>query len=692
MNEKILLKKYLFNFLRSPDYVTDVNFYLPKFPPNDPAFAETQRVLSWEHERYRLKIIDFAKQFHPQTATWGLNVWEEELGLKTDLTEDLELRRSKVMAKLLGASPMTVANTNKLVNLFTDDGNAYVDELPTDGTIKIIIPSLYANVDEMRRSLDEMLPAHLAYNFQHVIEFNVDEKDGEENSDSFADVNDEGDDSFSVNVNFPIAEDIPYHKKEILTQTPKFDGSVQVQSPKMFDKKFIYDGAIKYNGENTEAAQVGKSYRWWFVPTGESTFNKEFRYDGAIKFDGLKPQIIEYDDGMDDLSVIEIEKILEDEVAEEIQFDGKAKFDGNTKRKIPDDDGGKIEITKFKRFNGETQFNGGDLNIFNGAIKADGKFNFDSEGIRARIEKISDDLSGIFSNSKPKKEFPISEFYPEIYEYVPKIFEKQSAEISFGTFEENIETPTDEKIPLTIQKSIRYNGAKNYDGGDLNYFDGTIKADGKFSFEGGGSRAKIEVIAVDLDGSLSFEQTQKDNPPFIYVENSDFVSQTTDEIRFSVENDFEEIINLQDCGGDLTISRRRKFDGYLNYRGDFEYPANGSRRFGGGLNYNGVYRQEADGFSKFDGVERYGGRKNYSVYEIVTDLNGNFKVIEIIDFEKIPIATYEKLGYVIVGENVAVDAEGKISLPKDFKLPNMTEMQSGTLRNIFESWRNENAF
>ena len=172
------------------------------------------------------------------------------------------------------------------------------------------------------------------------------------------------------------------------------------------------------------------------------------------------------------------------------------------------------------------------------------------------------------TTSKSKKEFPISEFYPEIYEYVPKIFEKQSAEISFGTFEENIETPTDEKIPLTIQKSIRYNGAKNYNGGDINYFNGTIKADGKFNFEGGGSRAKIEVIAVDLDGSLSFKQTRKDKPPFIYVENSDFVSQMTDEIKFSVENDFEEIINLKDCDGDLTISRRRKFDGYLSYRGD----------------------------------------------------------------------------------------------------------------------------
>ena len=259
MNEEILLKKYLFNFLRSPDYVTDVNFYLPKFPTNDPNFAETQRVLSWEHERYRLKIIDFAKQFHPQTATWGLSTWEEELGLKTDLNEDLELRRSKVMAKLLGASPMTVANTNKLVNLFTDDGKAYVDELPEPGTIKIIIPSLKANLEEMRHSLDEMLPAHLAYNFQHIIEIDVKDDDGE-NSDSFADVNDEGSDSFSVKVDFPIAENVRYGNFQC--DAPKFDGSVQVKPPRMFDGKFIFDDAIKYNGANTDATQVGKSYRW----------------------------------------------------------------------------------------------------------------------------------------------------------------------------------------------------------------------------------------------------------------------------------------------------------------------------------------------------------------------------------------------------------------------------------------------
>ncbi len=311
MNEELLLKKYLFNFMRSPDYLTDVNFYIPTFPPNDPAFAETQRVLSWEHERYRLKIIDFAKQFHPQTASWGLSTWEEELGLKTDLTEDLELRRSKVMAKLLGASPMTVENTNKLVNLFTDDGKAYVDELPEDGTIKIIIPSKKAYVDEMRDALDELLPAHLVYYFQHIVEINVDDDDEDDKTDSVADIND--DDSpadthgkaFFVEASFPIVENVPYGS---WYSAPKYDGSVQVKAPIGSTNNQQYDGSKTYYAINLETTRYGKPCNWWYVSNGESNFDKEFQHNGAIKYDGLRPQTIEYDDGIDDLSVIEIKK------------------------------------------------------------------------------------------------------------------------------------------------------------------------------------------------------------------------------------------------------------------------------------------------------------------------------------------------------------------------------------------------
>ena len=94
------------------------------------------------------------------------------------------------MAKLLGSSPMTVANTNKLINLFTDDGKGYVDELPTEGTVKIVIPSNNAYLDEMRDALDEMLPAHLAYDFQHIIDIG-DDDDTIEGGDSVVDINDD---------------------------------------------------------------------------------------------------------------------------------------------------------------------------------------------------------------------------------------------------------------------------------------------------------------------------------------------------------------------------------------------------------------------------------------------------------------------------------------------------------------------
>ena len=136
----------------------------------------------------------------------------------------------------LGASPMTVANTNKLVNLFTDDGKAYVDELPEDGTIKVIIPSKKAHVNEMRDSLDEMLPAHLVYDIRHIIEIDEDEEDGK--PDSVKDINDEDStadingSAFFMHADFPIFENIPYGS---WYNAPKYNGEVTAKIANMLN-------------------------------------------------------------------------------------------------------------------------------------------------------------------------------------------------------------------------------------------------------------------------------------------------------------------------------------------------------------------------------------------------------------------------------------------------------------------------
>ena len=138
--------------------------------------------------------------------------------------------------------------------------------------------------------------------------------------------------------------------------------------------------------------------------------------------------------------------------------------------------------------------------------------------------------------------------------------------------------------------------------------------------------------------------------------------------------------------GDIfdTIAR---YDGNLPYCGSFEHS---SKRFNGSLNYNGVCRVELDGERQYNGVERYGGRKNHNFIEYVTDLDGNVQIIDTGTFERIPIATREKLGLVIAGDNLDIDDRGKISLPQRLRPQNMTEIRIGTLAAIFESRRHEN--
>lgn len=537
------------------------------------------------------------------------------MGLPTDLSVDLELRRAKVMAKLLGASPMTVANTNKLVNLFTDDGKAYVDELPEDGVIKVIIPSKTAHLDEMRDSLDEMLPAHLAYDFQHIIHIDDDDDDEESGkTDGIINVDDEstvGVDggAFLMHANFPIFENIPYGKHY---DALKYDGNVQAKSPNSFNDGLRYDSSITYNGIATDTTKVAEHCNWWFVSTGESTFNREFNHDGAIRYDGLKPQEIEFDDGMDEISSFEIVRTIDEELVSHYKFDGTNQFNGTAEasvNQIPDDVNGFLELKRFRYFDGKLNYNGGDINYFNGMIKADGKFNFEGNGIKAQIEILNDNLDGKLSNTRNVKDEPLSNSYPEISDFITQIFDRQIVELSAGVINDTIQSAVDDCNALKISKAIKYNGLKNYDGGDINYFNGAIKADGKFNFEGDGIKAKIELIAIDLDNSFSLSHFEK-NEPLLYVEQFDFVSKTYDEDKICAQISFSDIAEPIDSGGNLIVRRRLIFNGYSRYRGNFEYIENARKRFNGNLNYNGVYRSSLNGSSQFNGIERYGSRKN----------------------------------------------------------------------------------
>ena len=153
----------LFYFLRKRG--VDLLRYLPTFLAKDATFKDTEDVLSREHESYRVKMVDFAKQFFIETATWSLPDWEEMVGVKK-LSDDLEARRARVRAKLMGSEVMTIDNVNKMIRSFTDGISSYVEEMNVPNEIKLVMLDRVLYWQELIASARELLPAHLGLNFE----------------------------------------------------------------------------------------------------------------------------------------------------------------------------------------------------------------------------------------------------------------------------------------------------------------------------------------------------------------------------------------------------------------------------------------------------------------------------------------------------------------------------------------------
>ena len=154
-----------FHFLRLNK--VDVLRYLPKFLSQDKVFKDVQDALSEGHERYRLFLPEFAKQFFVETATWGLVSWEEVYQTNPPYGADIDLRRALVKAKMLARQPVTKSRLEMLINTFTKGHDAYVEEDTAPGCFQIHFPSVILWPDQMEEMLDASVPAHLTYNLHH---------------------------------------------------------------------------------------------------------------------------------------------------------------------------------------------------------------------------------------------------------------------------------------------------------------------------------------------------------------------------------------------------------------------------------------------------------------------------------------------------------------------------------------------
>lgn len=155
----------MFNFLR--ELPVNLLRYLPRYLARDTTFKDVEDTLSREHESYRLRVMDLARQFFIDFADWSMCDWEDFTGVLCS-NDDLELRRARVKAKLLGAQVMTLANTNALIRSFTGEEFAHVEE-HAPNQLRVVLPEFVPYWRDLVNALLELMPAHLALEYMQPI-------------------------------------------------------------------------------------------------------------------------------------------------------------------------------------------------------------------------------------------------------------------------------------------------------------------------------------------------------------------------------------------------------------------------------------------------------------------------------------------------------------------------------------------
>lgn len=142
--------------------------YLPPFYADLKDMVDIQSSQGIEIEMQRAAITDLLNQFFVNTATWGLDIWERELGIATS-TGANERRREVIMAKLRGAGTTTKEMIRSVASAFSG-GDVEVMEYP--GEYRFVVKftgvlGIPPNMDGLVTAIDEIKPAHLAYSFTY---------------------------------------------------------------------------------------------------------------------------------------------------------------------------------------------------------------------------------------------------------------------------------------------------------------------------------------------------------------------------------------------------------------------------------------------------------------------------------------------------------------------------------------------
>ena len=143
---------------------------LPRYYDDSPEVDAIMSANATEIDRIRRQAREVTDQFYVNTATHGLDEWERVLALSPRPNSTVEVRRNRIIARLNGTAPATVAYLTDVVNAHVAGKDARIVEHNGEYRFEAEIPleNIVVTADIIR-DINEVKPAHLAFGITGII-------------------------------------------------------------------------------------------------------------------------------------------------------------------------------------------------------------------------------------------------------------------------------------------------------------------------------------------------------------------------------------------------------------------------------------------------------------------------------------------------------------------------------------------
>ncbi|WP_256758751.1 YmfQ family protein [Cohnella sp. WQ 127256] len=156
------------NSIRGKEMMT----YLPDYYATSRVMSSNMDAQGTELDKLWQAMDETLEQYFVSTATWGLELWEKELGISVDISKPTEQRRSVILSKLRGIGTVTVSLIKSVAEAY-DGGTVEVTVQPETYKFNVkFIDTLGVppNLDDLKAVIEDIKPAHLAveYSFTYT--------------------------------------------------------------------------------------------------------------------------------------------------------------------------------------------------------------------------------------------------------------------------------------------------------------------------------------------------------------------------------------------------------------------------------------------------------------------------------------------------------------------------------------------